>query len=149
MFQEIFHQLFDFIPLALTFRASKITAFAEDATLTSLHIWLYNQLVLTCWTGIMTVVEWVITLVVTMMCNFAHSWLLRFFVSYQYSHQRYLPCCQLDSLTHICWSYYMYIYIQWWRMFTYIFSEFEKESMYVRANFPWFNYFKWNHVIQK
>jgi hypothetical protein len=38
----ILQELFDFIPSApLTFRATKITAFAEDAILTSLHFRLY------------------------------------------------------------------------------------------------------------
>jgi hypothetical protein len=57
-----------------TFRATKITAFREDVIIISLQIQLCNQLVLACRTTIMTVVvEFIITTVIMVICNFAHG----------------------------------------------------------------------------
>ena len=73
----------------------------------------------------MTVVELVIAIAIIVMCNFAHGgWLLHFLFL---AHQQYLICC------HIHWLYFGYIYIKRCRMFITIFSEFERESMFVCA----------------
>ena len=86
----------------------------------------------------MTVVKFVIAVVIVVMCNFGHGGLLRLFVCF-------LPVvitniCHADSL----YAPYMlivllgigyYIYIEQCRMFIYMFSKLEKESIYVRANF--------------
>ena len=88
---------------------------------------------------------------VVVMCNFSHGWLLRLFVSiHQQNFAIILPAC----ITYICWSHHHTVFISRMYINKYLYihifvREFEKEYMYLCANFHWFKYFNWNQCHAK